>query len=80
MTRDLIPIGRVVRPHGVRGKIKLEYFGEECAPAELLYFSDYSEFFISKIYPFIGGKPDAICIKNNTPYMMFQSLFWWMFH
>jgi len=29
MTRDLIPIGKVVRPHGVRGKIKLEYFGED---------------------------------------------------
>jgi len=34
MTKDLIPIGRVVRPHGVRGKIKLEYFGEDvhCFP------------------------------------------------
>ncbi len=51
-------------------KIILEYFAEEFAPDELLYFSDYSEFFISKIYPFIGGKPDAICIKNNTPYMI----------
>lgn len=29
MTKDLIPIGRVVRPHGVRGKIKVEYFGED---------------------------------------------------
>jgi len=29
MTKDLIPIGRVIRPHGVRGKIKLEYFGED---------------------------------------------------
>jgi 16S rRNA processing protein RimM len=28
MTKDLIPIGRVVRPHGVRGKMKLDYFGE----------------------------------------------------
>jgi 16S rRNA processing protein RimM len=34
MTKDLILIGRVVRPHGVRGKIKLEYFGEDvnCFP------------------------------------------------
>lgn len=34
MTKDLIPIGRVIRPHGVRGKIKLEYFGEDvnCFP------------------------------------------------
>ncbi len=29
MTQDLIPIGRVLRPHGIRGKIKLEYFGED---------------------------------------------------
>jgi 16S rRNA processing protein RimM len=29
MTQDLISIGRVIRPHGVRGKIKLEYFGED---------------------------------------------------
>jgi len=29
MTKDLIPIGRIARPHGVRGKIKLEYFGED---------------------------------------------------
>jgi 16S rRNA processing protein RimM len=34
MIKALIPIGRVVRPHGVRGKIKLEYFGEDvnCFP------------------------------------------------
>jgi len=34
MTKDLIPIGRIARPHGVRGKIKLEYFGEDvhCFP------------------------------------------------
>ncbi len=29
MTKDLIPIGRIARPHGVKGKIKLEYFGED---------------------------------------------------
>jgi 16S rRNA processing protein RimM len=26
--KDLIPIGRVIKPHGVKGKIKAEYFGE----------------------------------------------------
>ncbi len=26
---DFLPIGRVVRAHGVRGKIKVEYFGEK---------------------------------------------------
>ncbi len=29
MERDLLPIGRVVRPHGVKGKIKVDYFGED---------------------------------------------------
>jgi 16S rRNA processing protein RimM len=29
MNKDLLPIGKVVRPHGVKGKIKLEYFGED---------------------------------------------------
>jgi 16S rRNA processing protein RimM len=27
--KDLIPIGRVIKPHGVKGKIKAEYFGED---------------------------------------------------
>jgi 16S rRNA processing protein RimM len=29
MEKDLFPIGRVVKPHGVKGKIKVEYFGED---------------------------------------------------
>jgi 16S rRNA processing protein RimM len=29
MEKDLLPIGRVVKPHGVKGKIKVEYFGED---------------------------------------------------
>jgi 16S rRNA processing protein RimM len=29
MKKDLFPIGRVLKPHGVKGKIKVEYFGEE---------------------------------------------------
>jgi 16S rRNA processing protein RimM len=29
MERDLCPIGRVVKPHGVRGKIKVAYFGTD---------------------------------------------------
>jgi 16S rRNA processing protein RimM len=27
--KDLFPIGRVVKPHGVKGKIKVKYFGED---------------------------------------------------
>ena len=29
MEKDLFPIGRVVKPHGVKGKIKVEYFGDD---------------------------------------------------
>jgi 16S rRNA processing protein RimM len=29
MKRDLFPIGRVIKPHGVKGKIKVKYFGED---------------------------------------------------
>ena len=41
MEKDLLPIGRVVKPHGVKGKIKAEYFGED-----LSHFSLYREIFI----------------------------------
>jgi len=41
MKRELFPIGRVVKPHGVKGKIKVEYFGED-----LSRFSDYREILI----------------------------------
>jgi 16S rRNA processing protein RimM len=36
MERDLLPIGRVVKPHGVKGKIKVDYFGEDlnCFPID----------------------------------------------
>ena len=29
MEKDLFPIGRVIRPHGIKGKIKVQYFGED---------------------------------------------------
>jgi 16S rRNA processing protein RimM len=41
MEKDLLPIGRVVKPHGVKGKIKVDYFGED-----LNHFPLYREVFI----------------------------------
>ncbi len=41
MEDRLFPIGRVIKPHGVKGKIKIEYFGED--PSRL---SLYNEVFI----------------------------------
>jgi ribosomal 30S subunit maturation factor RimM len=29
MEKNLFPIGRVVKPHGVKGRMKVEYFGED---------------------------------------------------
>jgi 16S rRNA processing protein RimM len=41
MGNNLFPIGRVVKPHGIKGKMKVEYFGEN-----LHRFSFYREVFI----------------------------------
>ncbi len=41
MGERLFPIGRVIKPHGVKGKIKIEYFGDD--PVS---FSLYDEIFI----------------------------------
>ena len=41
MEKNLFPIGRVVKPHGVKGKMKVEYFGDD-----LRRFFSYREIFI----------------------------------
>ena len=41
MEKDLLPIGRVIKPHGVKGKVKVDYFGED-----LNRFPLYREVFI----------------------------------
>jgi len=41
MERNLFPIGRVVKPHGVKGKMKVEYFGDD-----LHRFFSYRKIFI----------------------------------
>ncbi len=41
MEKNLFPIGKVVKPHGVKGKMKVEYFGDD-----LRRFSSYREIFI----------------------------------
>ena len=41
MEKNLFPIGRVVKPHGVKGKMKVEYFGDD-----LRRFVSYREIFI----------------------------------
>lgn len=41
MEKDLCPIGKVLKPHGVRGKVKIGYFGKD-----LEQFSLYRKIFI----------------------------------
>jgi 16S rRNA processing protein RimM len=51
MEKSLLPIGRVIKTHGIKGRVKVEYFGED-----LHRFSHYREIFIvgekGKIEPY----------------------------
>ena len=38
MEKELVPIGRVAKLHGVRGKIKVDYFGEE--PSQVSHYRE----------------------------------------
>jgi 16S rRNA processing protein RimM len=58
MERNLFPIGRVVKPHGVRGKVKVEYFGED-----LRQLSSYREIFIEGE----KNKPEAYEVLEAIP-------------
>jgi len=58
MEKNLFPIGRVIKPHGVRGKVKVEYFGED--PHR---FSLYREIFIEDE----KGRPEAYEILEAVP-------------
>jgi 16S rRNA processing protein RimM len=58
MEKNLFPIGRVVKPHGVRGKVKVEYFGED-----LHRFSLYREIFIEDE----KGKPEPYEVLEAVP-------------
>jgi ribosomal 30S subunit maturation factor RimM len=58
MVKHLFAIGRVAKPHGVKGKMKVEYFGEDPR-----HFSLYREIFI------IGetGRPEPYEILEALP-------------
>lgn len=54
-----MPIGRVVKPHGVKGKMKVEYFGED-----LQRFVSYREIFIEDE----KGRPESYEILEASPH------------
>lgn len=58
MEQTLCPIGKVVKPHGVRGKIKVNYFGED-----LDEFSSYQKIFIKDDL----GRPKPYEVLEVTP-------------
>jgi 16S rRNA processing protein RimM len=56
--KELFPIGRVVKPHGVKGKIKVRYFGEDFNG-----FILYKEVFIEDS----RGKPQLYEVTEANP-------------
>jgi 16S rRNA processing protein RimM len=56
--KNLFPIGRVIKPHGVKGRIKVEYYG-----VDLQGLSFYREIFIEDA----RGRPEAYEILEATP-------------
>jgi 16S rRNA processing protein RimM len=59
MEKNLFPIGRVVKPHGVKGRMKVEYFGED-----LRRFVSYREIFIEDE----KGRPESYEILEASPH------------
>ncbi len=58
MEKNLFPIGRVVKPHGVKGKVKVVYYG-----VDLLALSAYREIFIEDE----RGRPEAYEVLEAIP-------------
>ncbi len=58
MAKNLFPIGKVVKPHGVKGKVKVEYYGENLQGLSL-----YHEIFIEDE----KGRPEAYEILEAIP-------------
>ena len=58
MEKNLFPIGRVIKPHGIKGKVKVKYYG-----VDLPGLSLYREIFIEDE----KGKPEAYEILEAIP-------------
>ncbi|OGP56574.1 MAG: 16S rRNA processing protein RimM [Deltaproteobacteria bacterium RBG_13_52_11b] len=66
MENDFLPIGKVVKPHGVKGKIKVKYYGED-----LNRFSHYRKV----ILPDGSGNPqtyDIVEAVSQPPLLILQ--------
>lgn len=58
MEEDFYPIGKVIKPHGVRGKVKVDYYGE--TPSRF----SYRRVFIRDL----NGKPIPFEVLEATPH------------
>ena len=58
MEKNFFPIGRIVKPHGVKGKVKVEYYG-----VDLPGLSLYREIFIEDE----RGRPEAYEVLEVIP-------------
>lgn len=58
MKKNLLPIGRVMKPHGVKGKVKVDYFGKDLDRP-----SFYREIFIKDE----KGKPKSYEVLEAVP-------------
>lgn len=66
MENDLFPIGKVVKPHGVKGKIKVKYYGDD-----LDQFSHYRKV----VLPDGSGNPqtyDIVQAVSQPPLLILQ--------
>jgi 16S rRNA processing protein RimM len=66
MENNLLPIGRVVKPHGVKGQFKVKYYGED-----LTQFSRYREI----VLPDGSGNPqtyDVVQAVSQPPLILLQ--------
>ncbi len=58
MEKNLFPIGRVVKPHGVKGRVKVEYFG-----GDFRRFVSYREVFMKDE----KGRPESYEVLEANP-------------
>src|SRR4030042_3686966 len=69
LEKDLLPIGKVVKPHGIRGMIKVKYFGED-----VRQFLHYREIFLEDsgggLKPYevleVIPQPSRLILRLNT--------------
>jgi 16S rRNA processing protein RimM len=65
MKHDLVPVGRIVKPHGIRGKIKVDYYGEDPAGFRYgeVFLSGPSGQFLAVEVLSVSGQPPRLILQ-----------------